>query len=73
MFVAIWLVGWISYARIVRGETLAVRAREYVDAARVIGASDLGIISRHVLPNVITPAVVFSMSDVVLNILLAPR
>jgi peptide/nickel transport system permease protein len=70
MFVAIWLVGWISYARIVRGETLAVRAREYVDAARVIGASDLGIISRHVLPNVITPAVVFSMSDVVLNILL---
>jgi peptide/nickel transport system permease protein len=73
MFVAIWLVGWISYARIVRGETLAVRAREYVDAARVIGASDLGIIARHVLPNVITPAVVFSMSDVVLNILLAPR
>jgi len=70
MFVAIWLVGWISYARIVRGETLAVRAREYVDAARVIGASDLSIISRHVLPNVITPAVVFSMSDVVLNILL---
>jgi len=70
MFVAIWLVGWISYARIVRGETLAVRSREYVDAARVIGASDLGIIARHVLPNVITPAVVFSMSDVVLNILL---
>jgi len=70
MFVAIWLVGWISYARIVRGETLAVRARDYVEAARVIGASDLGIIARHVLPNVITPAVVFSMSDVVLNILL---
>jgi peptide/nickel transport system permease protein len=70
MFVAVWLVGWVAYARIVRGETLYVRAREYVEAARVIGASDLGIILRHVLPNVITPAIIFSMTDVVLNILL---
>ena len=70
MFVAIWLVGWVSYARIVRGEVLFVRTREYVEAARVIGASDAEILVRHVLPNVITPAVVFSMSDVVLNILL---
>jgi peptide/nickel transport system permease protein len=70
MFIAVWLVGWVSYARIVRGETLAVRTREYVEAARVIGAADREIILRHVLPNVITPAIIFSMSDVVLNILL---
>ncbi|HXF83355.1 MAG TPA: ABC transporter permease [bacterium] len=70
MFIAVWLVGWVSYARIVRGETLAVRTREYVAAARVIGASDREILLRHVLPNVITPAIIFSMSDVVLNILL---
>jgi peptide/nickel transport system permease protein len=70
MFIAVWLVGWITYARIVRGEVLFVRTREYVEAARVIGASDRGIIVRHVLPNVITPAIIFSMTDVVLNILL---
>lgn len=70
MFIAVWLVGWITYARIVRGEVLFVRTREYVEAARVIGASDRGIIFRHVLPNVITPAIIFSMTDVVLNILL---
>jgi len=70
MFVAIWLVGWISYARVVRGEVLFVRTREYVEAARVIGMPDRTILVRHVLPNVITPAIVFSMTDVVLNILL---
>jgi len=70
MFIAIWLVGWIAYARIVRGETLYVRSREFVEAARAIGIPDRRVILRHVLPNVITPAIVFSMSDVVLNILL---
>ncbi len=70
MFIAIWLVGWIAYARIVRGETLHVRTREFVEAARVIGSLDRRVILRHVLPNVVTPAIVFSMSDVVLNILL---
>lgn len=70
MFIAIWLVGWIAYARIVRGETLHVRTREFVEAARVIGNLDRRVILRHVLPNVVTPAIVFSMSDVVLNILL---
>jgi len=70
MFIAIWMVGWIAYARIVRGETLQARARDYVEAARVIGNSNGRVILRHVLPNVVTPAIVFSMSDVVLNILL---
>ncbi|MDR7467712.1 MAG: ABC transporter permease [Armatimonadota bacterium] len=70
MFVAIWLVGWVSYARIVRGEVLFVRTREYIEAARAIGLPDQRIIFRHVLPNAITPAIIFSMTDVVLNILL---
>jgi peptide/nickel transport system permease protein len=70
MFIAIALVGWISYARIVRGEVLVTRNSEYVLAAKTLGFSDARIIFGHVLPNVITPAIVFFMADAVLNILL---
>ena len=70
MFIAIALVGWISYARIVRGEVLVARNSEYVLAAKTLGFGDARIIFGHVLPNVITPAIVFFMSDAVLNILL---
>jgi peptide/nickel transport system permease protein len=70
MFIAISLVGWISYARIVRGEVLVARSSEYVLAAKTLGFGDARIIFGHVLPNVITPAIVFFMSDAVLNILL---
>ncbi|MBX5444201.1 ABC transporter permease [Sphaerobacter sp.] len=71
IFVAIWLVGWIAYARIVRGEILVVKRLEYVEAARVVGLTDRAIILRHIAPNVITPVVVFAMADMVLNILVA--
>jgi peptide/nickel transport system permease protein len=70
MIVAISLVGWISYARIVRGEVLVARQAEYVLAARTLGFGDARIIAGHLLPNVITAAIVFSMADIVLNILL---
>lgn len=70
MMIAIVLVGWIAYARIVRGEVLVARNAEYVLAAKTLGYGDARIIFGHVLPNVITPAIVFSMADVVLNILL---
>lgn len=70
MFIAIALVGWVSYARIVRGEVLVARNSEYVLAAKTLGFSDARIIVGHVLPNVITPAIVFFMADAVLNILL---
>jgi peptide/nickel transport system permease protein len=52
------LVSWVRYARIVRGQTLAVREREFVLSARAIGASTPRIILVHILPNVLTPAVV---------------
>jgi peptide/nickel transport system permease protein len=52
------LVSWVRYARIVRGQVLAVREREFVQSARAIGASSPRIILRHILPNVLTPAVV---------------
>jgi peptide/nickel transport system permease protein len=69
IYIAITIVGWVSYARIVRGEVLVAKRREYVLAARAAGLSDRRILFRHLLPNTITQAVVFSFSDVVLDIL----
>ncbi len=68
---AIWIVGWVAYARIVRGETLIARNLEYVEAARVAGMSDGRIMLRQILPNVASTAIVFAMADMVLNILVA--
>jgi peptide/nickel transport system permease protein len=69
IYIAITLVGWVSYARIVRGEVLVAKRREYTLAARAGGLSDARIIFRHLVPNVITQAVVFAMSDIVLDIM----
>jgi peptide/nickel transport system permease protein len=62
------VTGWITYARIVRGETLSLREREFVDAARALGARDGWILWHHVLPNVLPPLVVvatFSLARVI--------
>jgi peptide/nickel transport system permease protein len=68
---AIWLVGWVAYARIVRAETLVASRLEYVDAARVLGMGQSRIMVRHILPNVVSAAIVFAMADMVLNVLVA--
>jgi len=52
------LTGWMGIARFIRGEFLRVRSMEYVAAARVIGASDLRVMLRHILPNAIAPVLV---------------
>jgi peptide/nickel transport system permease protein len=70
LFIGIALVGWVAYARLVRGEILVAKNQEYVLAAKTLGNGPARIIGRHILPNVIAPAVVFAMSDAVLNILL---
>jgi peptide/nickel transport system permease protein len=70
MYIAFGLVGWIPYARITRGETLATRNLEYVQAARIIGATTPRVMARHVLPNVIGPGVVYVFTGMVLAILL---
>ena len=69
IYIAITIVGWVSYARIVRGEVLVAKRREYVLAARAAGLSNRRIMVRHLLPNVITQPIVFAMSDIVLDIL----
>ena len=61
--------GWITYARIVRGETLSLVQREFVDAARGLGAGDLHVIRRHVLPNVWAPLVVVGTFSVARTII----
>jgi peptide/nickel transport system permease protein len=56
--------GWTSYARLIRGDILSVKEREYVLAARVSGIGDLGIILRHVIPNAIFPTMVVASMDI---------
>jgi peptide/nickel transport system permease protein len=70
MYVAIALVGWVSYARIIRAEMLVARQLDYVSAARLLGFSDARILFRHLAPNVIGQAIIYGSSDFVLGILL---
>jgi len=69
IYIAITLVGWVSYARIIRGEVLVAKRQDYVLAARSGGLSGARIIARHLLPNVITQAIIYAMSDIVQDIL----
>jgi len=68
LYIAVTLVSWVLYARILRGETLALKCREYVLAATSLGYSHLRVMFRHVLPNAIAPAIVFAMSDFALDV-----
>jgi peptide/nickel transport system permease protein len=58
LILALSIGGWVGYARLVRGQVLAVREREFVEAARALGASDLRIFTRHILPNIVQPLIV---------------
>src|SRR5262245_13846436 len=60
LVLALSLGGWVGYARLVRAQVLAAREREFVEAARALGASDFRVIVRHILPNIIQPVVVQS-------------
>ena len=71
IFIAIWAIGWVSYSRIIRGETLAARKNEYVVAAQALGYSPLRIMLRHILPNVVSVAIIFAMVDAIANIVVA--
>jgi peptide/nickel transport system permease protein len=55
---ALSLGGWVGYARLVRAQVLAAREKEYVEAARALGASDSRILLRHILPNIVQPVIV---------------
>ena len=58
LILALVIGGWVGYARLVRAQVLAAREREYVEAARALGASDWRILVRHILPNIMQPVIV---------------
>lgn len=70
MYIAIGVVGWVFYARIIAAEVKVQKRLDYADAGRAMGYTHSRIIFRHLLPNAITPAVVYWMTDMALAILL---
>ena len=58
LILALCIGGWVGYARLVRAQVLAAREKEYVEAARALGASDARVLMRHILPNIIQPVIV---------------
>lgn len=58
LILALSITGWVGYARLVRAQVLAAREREFVEAARSMGATDWRILTRHILPNIIQPVMV---------------
>jgi len=63
VFVAVGLTMWVEVARVVRGQVLGVREIEYVQAAKALGFSDMRILFRHIIPNVITPVIIISAAN----------
>jgi peptide/nickel transport system permease protein len=64
VMIAVALVSWAGYARLVRGQFLSLREQEFVEAARVLGMSDMRIIFRHILPNSLAPVIVLTTLEV---------
>jgi peptide/nickel transport system permease protein len=71
MFIAIWITSWVSYARIMRAQTIVAKKQQYVLAARALGYRPTRVMFRHILPNVASAVIIFSMVDAVGNIILA--
>ena len=64
VFIAIGILGWPSIARVFRSAILTVKENDYVDAARAMGASDLRIVARHILPNSVASIVVYATMNI---------
>jgi len=64
IILALVILGWPTAARLMRGQILALRESEYVEAARSIGASDTRIVTRHILPNAIQPVFIYSFTGI---------
>lgn len=69
LFISMWLVGWKEYTRLVRSEVIVVKQQEYIQAAKVLGYGDARIIIKNVLPNVLSSAIVYGASDIVMCML----
>ncbi len=58
VILALAISGWVNYARLVRAQVMAIRERDFVEAARALGASNLRLMARHILPNIVQPLIV---------------
>jgi peptide/nickel transport system permease protein len=63
VFVAVGLTMWVEVARIIRGQVISIREKEYIEAAKALGYNDFRIIFRHILPNVIGPVIIVSAAN----------
>jgi peptide/nickel transport system permease protein len=69
LVIALSVMGWVGYARLVRAQVLSLREREYVTAARAVGAGSWRVVARHILPNALSPVIVqatFSAAGVII-------
>jgi len=64
VLIALVVVGWSGYARLIRGEVLRVKTEDYVEAAKAVGCSDLRVMVRHILPNAIYPLMIAASLDI---------
>lgn len=64
IFIAIGILGWASFARIFRGSILSIKNKEYIEAARALGASNYRIITKHIFPNAFAPIIVYATMNV---------
>ena len=70
VFIAVGLTMWVEVARVVRGEVMSVKEQQYITAARALGFSDLRIIFKHLLPNIMAPVIVISAANFAAAILI---
>jgi peptide/nickel transport system permease protein len=63
VFIAVGLTMWVEVTRVVRGQVLSIKEKEYIEAARVLGFNDFRIIFKHILPNVIAPVIIISAAN----------
>ncbi|MXY94998.1 MAG: ABC transporter permease [Caldilineaceae bacterium SB0664_bin_27] len=70
LLIAIWISRWAQYARIARAKSLALRDAEFVQAAQVLGYSQLRILVRHIMPNVFSEALAYALSDFIFIIVI---
>jgi peptide/nickel transport system permease protein len=64
IFIALGIVGWTNYARLVRGQVMSVKGCDYVEAAHAVGAKDARIIWKHVMPNTLAPIIVYTTMNI---------
>src|SRR5690554_7826107 len=63
VFIAVGLTMWVEVARVVRGQVMSVKQMQYVTAARALGFSDMRIVFRHIIPNILAPVIVISAAN----------